>query len=226
MYGDQIATLVVCKKHCHETPVMATLVFYLEDGTTLNHTLDEGITSIGRHPDSVVVLEFPSVSGHHASIELSESGCFITDLKSSNGTRINGVEIEEAELKNGDRVAFGEVQAVYHSGEGPPPVAVPEFVPAPEVIAHEAPPPVLKTNYRPPTPKRNPAVRRAGGYPDSGGGGCGTAILVIGLFIVAFIAGLYMRHYKETNGGNFFEDLAGKLGTNIPKIKIEKKAGE
>ncbi|SKA96945.1 FHA domain-containing protein [Prosthecobacter debontii] len=204
---------------------MATLVFYLEDGTTLNHTLDEGSTSIGRHPDSVVVLEFPSVSGHHASIELTEAGCFIADLKSSNGTRVNGVEIEEAELKDGDRIAFGDVQAVYHVGEGPPPITVPEFVPSPEVLPHDVPPPVLKTNYRQPPPKRNPAVRRAASY-DSGGGGCGTMILVIGLFLVAFLAGLYMRHHQETNGGNFFEDLADKLGTKLPKIKIEKKAGE
>lgn len=205
---------------------MATLVFYLEDGTTLNHILDEGTTSIGRHPDSVVVLEFPSVSGHHATIELSDAGCFIADLKSSNGTRVNGVEVEEAELKDGDRIAFGDVRAVYTLGEGPPPVVVPEFVPSPEVLPHDAPPPVLKTNYLPPPQKRNSAVRRAGGYSDSGGGGCGTAIVIIVLFIAAFTAGLYMKHYKETNGGNLFEDIANKLGAKIPKIKIEKKAGD
>jgi len=96
-------------------------------------------------------------------------------------------------------------------------------VPVPEVKPTEPPPPVLKTNYRQPPPKRNPAVRRVSGYPDSGGGGCGTAIVVIGLFITALIVGLYMRHYKETDGGNFFEDVAAKLGTNIPKIKIEQK---
>lgn len=196
---------------------MATLVFYLEDGTTLNHTLDEGTTTIGRHPDSVVVLEFASVSGHHAVIELSEQGCFISDLKSSNGTHVNGVAVEEAQLNDGDRIGFGDVQAVFASGDAPPMVYVPE----PEVKAPEAPPPVLKTNYRQPAPKRNPAVRRAGGYPDTGGGGCGTAIVVIGLFIAAMLVGLYMRHYKETEGGNFFEDMAGKLGSSLPKIKIE-----
>ncbi len=200
---------------------MATLVFYLEDGSTLNHTLDEGTTTIGRHPDSVVVLEFASVSGHHAVIELNETGCFVSDLKSSNGTRVNGVEIEEAQLQDGDRIAFGDVQAVFAAAEVPPPV----YVPAPEIIAADTPPPVLKTNYRQPPPKRNPKIKRKGGYPDSDGGGCGTAIVVIGLFIAALLAGLYMRHHKETEGGNFFEDLAERLGTNIPKIKIEKKDG-
>lgn len=200
---------------------MATLVFYLEDGTTLNHTLDEGSTTIGRHPDSVVVLEFASVSGHHSVIELTDAGCFITDLKSSNGTRVNGVEIEEAQLQDGDRIGFGDVQAVFAAGEAPEVV----YVPQPEVRAPEAPPPVLKTNYRQPPTQRHPKVKR-NGYPESGGGGCGTAIVVIGLFIAALLVGLYMRHHKETEGGNFFEDLAEKLETKLPKIKIEKKAGE
>lgn len=200
---------------------MATLVFYLEDGSTLNHTLDEGTTTIGRHPDSVVVLEFASVSGHHAVIELNESGCFVSDLKSSNGTRVNGVEIEEAQLQDGDRVGFGDVQAVFAAGEAPEPV----YVPQPEVLPQDVPPPILKTNYRQPPPKKNPKIKRTGGYPDEGGG-CGTAIVVICLFVAALLAGLYMRHHKETNGGNFFEDLADKLGTNIPKIKIEKKDGQ
>ncbi|TDU66054.1 FHA domain-containing protein [Prosthecobacter fusiformis] len=200
---------------------MATLIFYLEDGTTLNHTLDEGTTTIGRHPDSVVVLEFSSVSGHHAVIELSDNGCFISDLKSSNGTRVNGVEIEEAQLQDGDRIGFGDVQAVFAAGEAP---AI-AYVPQPEVKAAEPPPPVMKANYRPAPPKRNPQVKRSG-YPQSEGGGCGTAIVVIGLFIAALLAGLYMRHHKETEGGNFFEDVAGKLGTKIPKIKIEKKIEE
>lgn len=202
---------------------MATLVFYLEDGTTLNHTLDEGTTTVGRHPDSVVVLEFASVSGHHAEILLAEEGCFITDLKSSNGTRVNGVEIEEAQLQDGDRIGFGDVQAVFAAGEGRPTLA---DVPAPEVIAAEPPPPMPKANYRSPPPKRNPKIKRVGGYPDSGGSGCGTAIIVILLFLAAFATGLYMRHHKETNGGNFFEDLSKKLEVKIPKIKIEKKAGE
>lgn len=205
---------------------MATLVFYLEDGTTLNHTLDEGSTTIGRHPDSVVVLEFASVSGHHAVIELNETGCFVTDLKSSNGTRVNGVEIEEAQLNDGDRIGFGDVQAVFAAGEAPEDGGV-IYVPEPEVKPTEAPPPVLQTNYRQPPPKKNKKIKQRGGsYPAQDGGGCGTAIVVIGLFLAAFAAGLFMRHYKDTNGGNFFEDVMTKMDAKIPKIKIEKKAGE
>lgn len=193
---------------------MATLLFYLEDGTTLTHTLDEGATTIGRHPDSVVVLEFNSVSGQHAVIDLSENGCFITDLKSSNGTRVNGVGIEEAQLKDGDRISFGDVQAVYTAD-----ASAPKFVRNPEVLPHDTPPQTQRTNYREPPQKRNKKIKRSD-Y-DSGTG-CGTAIVVILLFLAAALGGLYMRHYKETQGGNFFEDVANKLGTKLPKVKVEK----
>lgn len=197
---------------------MATLIFYLEDGTTLNHMLDEGTTTIGRHPDSVVVLEFASVSGHHAEIELSESGCFVTDLKSSNGTRVNGVEIEEAQLKNGDRLHFGDVQAAFTSDDAPPPAA---YVPPPQVMT-EAPPPSLATSFRPPVAPPRGSIKRSD-YSGSSGGGCGTAIVVVLLFIAAALSGLYFRHHKETGGGNFFKDLKTKMSSKVPTIKVEKK---
>jgi hypothetical protein len=203
---------------------MATLIFYLEDGTTLNHTLDEGTTSIGRHPDSVVVLEFASVSGHHAVIELSENGCYITDLKSSNGTHVNGVAIEEAQLNDGDRIGFGDVQAVYAAKEAPPVIHVPPPMMEPQPMSVAAPLP-LRAAQRPPALQRSPQVRRNNPYAEEGGG-CGTALVIIALFIVAILSGFYMRHHQETGGGNFFQDVADKMGAKIPKLKIEKKAGE
>ena len=217
---------------------MPTLVFHLDDGSVLTHTLDEGTTTLGRHPDSVVVLEFPSVSAHHAVIELGESGCYVSDLKSSNGTRVNGVVIEEARLNEGDRVAFGDVQCVYYEGEPPdhaeePPQADPDavetiYVPPPEVHPVEPTfpaPPARARAAQPPPPRRRPYVRVTS-YPDTSGSGCGTAVIVIGLFLGAMLLGLFLRHHKETEGGNFFSDLAGKMFGNIPKIRIEKKVEE
>jgi pSer/pThr/pTyr-binding forkhead associated (FHA) protein len=203
---------------------MPTLVFHLDDGSVFTHSLEEGTTTIGRHPDSVVVLEFPSVSGHHAVIELGDGGCFVTDQKSSNGTRVNGVEIEEARLSEGDRLAFGDVQAVYYQGEAPALLAEAEEirVPMPQVApVVEAAPPMPQRNYRTPAPPRNRAVR-VNSYPDTSGSGCATAAIVIALFVAAFLAGLYLRHHKETGGGNFFSDLLNRVGGNLPKIKIEK----
>lgn len=47
-----------------------------------------------------------------------------------------------------------------------------------------------------------------------------TAILVTALFVVAFIVGLAMRHYQETER-NIVNDLIEAATKDMPKIKIE-----
>lgn len=207
---------------------MATLVFYLDEETSMTHVLESGTTTLGRHPDSVIVLDCPSVSGHHALIELQEDGCYIRDQQSSNGTRVNGAVIEEAKLTEGDRVAFGDIQAVFYASSAPNDepeviaVAKPVmFVPPPVLPVKDASPPPAPADYRK-KPTRPPGVRRASNYPDQTGSGCATALIVIFLFITAFVAGLFLRHSKETEDGNFFSDVANKISGTIPKIKVEK----
>ena len=213
---------------------MATLVFHLDDATSMTHSLDSGTTTLGRHPDSVIVLDCPSVSGHHAIIEVQEDGVYVIDQQSSNGTRVNGATIEEAKLADGDRVGFGDIQAVYYVGEAPaldeeaPSSQAEEeaviFVPQPEIPAKDAPPPPAPVDYRKAQSNRRPpqALRKTSSYPDTTESGCMTALIVIFLFVASFFVGLHMRHYKETEGGNFFSDVMGKLSGSIPKIKVEK----
>jgi pSer/pThr/pTyr-binding forkhead associated (FHA) protein len=207
---------------------MATLVFHLDESTSMTHTLEIGTTTVGRHPDSIIVLDCPSVSGHHAIIELQDDDCLVIDQQSSNGTRVNGATVEEARLKDGDRVAFGDIQAVYYSGE--PPIegeevaaAVPTiFVPPPQIPEDQAPPPAPADYRRVTPPAKGRAVRRVTGYPDTSESGCLTALIVMGLFFAAFAVGMFMRHYKDTEGGNLFSDLMDKVSNSVPKIKIEK----
>ncbi|OYW76027.1 MAG: hypothetical protein B7Z37_10820 [Verrucomicrobia bacterium 12-59-8] len=212
---------------------MASVVFYMEDGTTLVHRLESDVTAIGRHPDNDVVLTCPSSSGRHAVVKSSEKGVFVQDLGSSNGTRVNGAEIEEALLKDGDRVGFGDVQSVFYVGDAPSvleekPLATPRF-------SKSLPPPApINADPSPQAAKPGPAgralspVRRAYGkpaassYPDTTESGCMTGIIVTGLFVIAFFVGLAMRHSKEMEG-NLFEDLKDKVFGSMPKIKIERK---
>lgn len=215
---------------------MAAVVFYMEDNSTLVHRLEKESTKIGRHPESDVVLTCPSSSGRHAAIKQSGSDFFVQDLGSSNGTRVNGAEIEEAKLKDGDRIGFGDVQAVFYAGEPPDAIAVKAAapkakaalpVPAAQVVERpaDAPPPAAS-----PAPARLSPVRRAyakpsaNSYPDNTGNGCMTAAVVIGLFVVAFVGGLSLRHMKEMNG-NFITDFTSKLFEKVPTIKVERQEG-
>ncbi len=70
-----------------------------------------GKNNIGRRPDNDVVLNDPSVSGHHAMILFRGNQIIIEDKLSVNGTFINqGSEsIDRENLKDGDIIRFGKV---------------------------------------------------------------------------------------------------------------------
>ena len=77
------------------------------------HELTETITTIGRAPENTMQLEDPSVSGRHARLEQVGEDYQLTDLESTNGTRVNGELVTTVTLRVGDRIRFGKVEACY-----------------------------------------------------------------------------------------------------------------
>lgn len=69
--------------------------------------LGEAVVTIGRAPGSTIVLADPNVSRNHAEIRPVGLGYVVVDLSSTNGTRVNGSRIAQHELREGDKVAFG-----------------------------------------------------------------------------------------------------------------------
>ncbi|MFZ5471722.1 MAG: FHA domain-containing protein [Myxococcota bacterium] len=64
---------------------------------------------LGRTPENDVVVIDGGVSRHHARIFEKEGRFFVEDLKSANGTRVNGALVVGAHrLENGDIIALGE----------------------------------------------------------------------------------------------------------------------
>lgn len=47
-------------------------------------------------------------SRHHCLLEIAPPQCFLRDLSSTNGTFVNGIRVETAHLKSGDRIQGGE----------------------------------------------------------------------------------------------------------------------
>ena len=201
---------------------MARIVFNLEDGTQIESELDSDILTIGRHADSQVVLPSASVSGHHATIKRRGEDYYLQDLGTTNGTRLNGVEMEEAKLSDGDEIIFGNVPAVFSltrpepvvpavappaptkSSLTPPPVKA--DLPVPEIV-RPGPPPGARiapqgSQYRPKTHR-------------SEGGGCAAFLLLIIFLVIAFVGGLYARHYRETKGGNLFIEIFDKYRDKV-----------
>ena len=76
--------------------------------------------TIGRTESCDVVLVDASVSGLHARLFISEGNCELTDLKSKNGTRLNGVLITPERptlVKVGDILHFGNIPTVLLDAE-------------------------------------------------------------------------------------------------------------
>ena len=91
---------------------MARLVITTPSGG-VPHELTERVTTIGRSPENTMQLEDASVSGRHAQIEQVGEDYTITDLQSTNGTRVNGELITSVTLRVGDRIRFGKIEACY-----------------------------------------------------------------------------------------------------------------
>src|SRR5215212_8407831 len=66
--------------------------------------------SIGRTEGNDLVLNHPSVSRKHARVESRDARWWIVDLKSTNGVKVNGNVIAEAQLNAGDKILIGSVQ--------------------------------------------------------------------------------------------------------------------
>jgi hypothetical protein len=63
---------------------------------------------IGRSSGCDIVLRDDSVSRRHAEIALRGGVCVLRDLGSSNGTFVNGRQVERTRLRRGDEVVLGE----------------------------------------------------------------------------------------------------------------------
>jgi pSer/pThr/pTyr-binding forkhead associated (FHA) protein len=69
--------------------------------------------SIGRHPQSDIVLDQPMVSRHHARIEKRGEAFIIRDLGSTNGTFVGGRRTDERALQDCDAIVIGNARLVF-----------------------------------------------------------------------------------------------------------------
>jgi pSer/pThr/pTyr-binding forkhead associated (FHA) protein len=96
-------------------PAVPALLLLKNKQRELHANITSGArVSVGRTHDNAMVIEDSTVSSVHAAFTLAANGTlFLTDLGSSNGTFVNGVQIvmgDKTIVKAGDRLRFGEVE--------------------------------------------------------------------------------------------------------------------
>src|SRR2546423_31514 len=84
-------------------------VHYVDLGVPRLNDL-KGDLSVGRTEGNDIVLNHPSVSRKHAKFELRDDKWWITDLKSTDGVKVNGTLIGESKVAAGDKISVGSVQ--------------------------------------------------------------------------------------------------------------------
>lgn len=123
---------------------MPTLTIQLPGLPPVEHILREEAVTLGRMKGNTIALDDSSVSLSHAKITRLGNDYFLKDLNSTNGTMLNGQSINEARLRDGDQLKFGEVMAVFRLEPlfasvtvpaGSPPAPVPPPQPAAQTVA-------------------------------------------------------------------------------------------
>jgi hypothetical protein len=86
----------------------ATLTLFEGGRPTRTYALAKPVVTLGRLPESDVVVNDPGASRQHARISNENGEYRIADLGSTNGTLVNDDDVRERALEDGDRITIGE----------------------------------------------------------------------------------------------------------------------
>lgn len=97
----------------------STVTFQVVEGIDKGRVFRELATplTLGREEGNVLRLNDERVSRFHAKIQLDDSDYVLTDLESTNGTKVNGSIVTIRRLRFGDRIAVGRSILMFGSNE-------------------------------------------------------------------------------------------------------------
>lgn len=98
---------------------MAKVTFQVLEGVDKGRVFRELATpvTIGREEGNVLRLNDERVSRFHAKVQQDNDDIILTDLESTNGTRVNGTVVQIRRLRVGDRVCVGRSLLLFGSNE-------------------------------------------------------------------------------------------------------------
>ena len=99
------------------------LILTLSGRTLERYEFDKESVKIGRNEDCEVTIDNLGVSRYHSEIITKDGFYVLRDLKSNNGTFVNGKRIESYNLNDGDEISIGKFTISF---QGKPNIALPE----------------------------------------------------------------------------------------------------
>ncbi len=92
---------------------MPRIQFTTPEGASGTLELDAERMSVGRADDNQLIIAEDSVSSHHGEFAFDGSSWTLTDLGSTNGTKIGGSRVEHVSLTPGGAFQLGNVNCVF-----------------------------------------------------------------------------------------------------------------
>ncbi len=78
------------------------------------YPIESSVVSIGRAATNDVIIDKPTVSTKHATIEYRDNVFYLVDQRSTNGTYLNGKRITtDSRLRHGDKIKFDEYEFTF-----------------------------------------------------------------------------------------------------------------
>ena len=164
--------------------------------------LDRQVVTIGRGSENDIAIDCGSISVRHAEMLRIEGGYELRDQGSTNGIKLDGERSDTIGLRHGATVRLGDVAFDFQLSEEERDALRREKVleETPErrepEIGASSETPVAEREVEPQPHKR--AVTSSGS-----GKGFMMFLAVLLFALLAFFAGLSIRHYKETGGWLF-----------------------
>src|ERR1700689_1790578 len=118
---------------------MFTIVISEKGGAERRESFEKNEINVGRVQGNDLMLPKGNVSKHHARLLFRDARFIVTDLKSTNGTYVNGRKISQATIvREGDKIYIGDFVVRIEAASGPTQSQTPP-APAHVVIADDSP---------------------------------------------------------------------------------------
>lgn len=111
--------LYLASRPAEQSMVPTTVTFQVLEGIDKGRIYRDLSTpvTIGREEGNTLRLNDERVSRFHAKVQIDKDDYILTDLESTNGTRVNGTIVQIRRLRFGDRVSVGRSLLLFGNNE-------------------------------------------------------------------------------------------------------------
>jgi hypothetical protein len=98
---------------------MRTVTFLVLEGVDKGRVFRDLVVpvTIGREEGNALRLNDERISRYHAKVQAEDGDIILTDLDSTNGTRVNGASVQIRRLRAGDQVSVGRTMLLFGTME-------------------------------------------------------------------------------------------------------------